>query len=115
MIAMSSRLLAFLLAGALPAAAQLTRQAATTLAFPADLPSSTGYTFENALGTMTFSAPMVTNYPPGEMTRLFVAERGGSLQCVSDLNGTPTKTGYLALTSLLGTSPVETLRMDGEN
>lgn len=93
--------------------AQLVRQANTTLTLPADLPVTTGYTTENALAALTFSAPMMTAYPPGETNRLFVAERGGTIQAVSALSTAPAKTTYLNLTSLL--SAGQTLRTDGEN
>ena len=93
--------------------AQLVRQAATTLTLPADLPTTTGYITANALGSLTFSAPMATAFPPAETNRLFVAERGGTMQAVSALSTTPVKTGYLNLTSLLLAG--ETLRTDGEN
>jgi len=44
----------------------------TTLNLPADLPAATGYTTENALGTLTFNAPIAIVAPPGETNRLFV-------------------------------------------
>jgi hypothetical protein len=56
---------------------------------------------------------MCTTFPTGETNRLFVAERGGTIQVVTNLSTTPVKTQYLALTSLLATG--ETLRTDGEN
>ena len=93
--------------------AQLVREANTTLTLPADLPAATGYTTQNALGTLTFLAPMCTANPPGETNRLFVAERGGTIQAVSALSTTPVKTGYFNLTSLLFAG--QTLRSDVEN
>ena len=93
--------------------AQLVREANTTLTLPADLPAATGYTTQNALGALTFSAPMCTANAPGETNRLFVAERGGTIQAVSALSATPVKTGYFNLTSLLLAG--QTLRADGEN
>ncbi len=95
------------------ASGQLVREANTTMTFPADLPSPTTYTTENALGSLAFSAPMVTAYPAGETNRLFVAERGGTIQAVTSLSTTPAKSAYLSLSSLL--APGETLRTDGEN
>jgi mono/diheme cytochrome c family protein len=56
---------------------------------------------------------MCTAFPDGETNRLFVAERGGTIQCVSSLGTTPVKTSYLSLSSLLNAD--ETLRSDGEN
>ncbi len=124
----SARLLLSLLAVALLGSStgwgQLVRQTNTSLTLPAELPSATGYTTQNALGTLTFSAPMLTTFPAGETNRLFVAERGsynsgtgvhtgGGIQAVTNLSTTPAKTSYLLLTSLLGTG--ETIRADGEN
>ena len=105
--------LAACLSAAITSSAQLVRQANTTLTLPADLPAATGYTTQNALGALTFSAPMATANPPGETNRLFVAERSGTIQAVSALSTTPVKTGYFNLTSLLLAG--ETLRTDGEN
>ena len=85
----------------------------TTLAQPPSLPVTTRYTTENALGALTFSAPMCARSVQGETNRIFIAERGGTIQAVTDLSGTPAKQSYLALTSLL--SAGETLRADGEN
>ncbi len=93
--------------------AQLAREANTTLTLPADLPVTTGYTTQNALGSLTFSAPMVTANPPNETNRLFVSERGGTIQAVSALSTTPVKATYFNLTSLLLAG--QTLRTDGEN
>ncbi len=107
------RVLLFTLSLGLAAHAQLVRQSATSLNLPADLPAATGYTTQNALGTLTFSAPMCTASAPGETNRLFVAERGGIVQAVSALATTPAKSAYLNLTSLLLAG--ETLRTDGEN
>src|SRR5687767_2793858 len=105
--------LAFLLALAPLTQGQLVRQANTTLNLPPDLPTASGYTTENALGLLTFSAPMCTTFPAGETNRLFVAERSGTIQAVTNLSTTPAKTGYLSLTSVLNAG--ETLRTDGEN
>lgn len=93
--------------------AQLVRQAATSLNLPADLPVATGYATQNALGALTFSAPICTANAPGETNRLFVAERGGTVQAVSALNTTPVKSAYFSLTSLL--SAGQTLPTTGEN
>ena len=70
---------AVLLSAATIVHAQLVRQANTTLTLPADLPAATGYTTQNALGSLSFSAPMCTAFPAGETNRLFVAERGGAI------------------------------------
>ena len=98
---------------ALAARAQLVRQAATTLNLPAELPAATGYIAENALGSLTFTNPMCTANAPGETDRLFVAERGGTVQAVSSLDTTPTKSLYFNLSSLLQTG--ETLRNESNS
>lgn len=95
--------------------AQLVRQAATSLNLPAGLPVTTGYTTENALGSMMFTNPMCTATAPGETHRLFVAERGGTIQCVSSLSTTPVKTAYFSLSSLLSGQTLSTLATNGEN
>lgn len=95
-----------------PAEAQLVREANTTLTFPADLPSPTGYSAENAFVGLTFAQPMCTAFPPGETNRLFVAERGGMIQVVPNL-ATPSKSAYLNLASLLTAG--QSLSTSGEN
>ena len=98
--------LALLLPG--PASAQLVREAATSLNLPADLPSATGYTTQNALGSLTFLNPMATAFPPGETNRLYVLERGtdtaspasdfqGRIQRVDNLATTPTVSTFMDL------------------
>ncbi len=93
--------------------AQLVRQAAAALNLPAELPVTTAYTTESALGSLTFSAPMCTANAPGEIQRLFVAERSGTIQAVSALTTAPVKTTFLNLSSLLASG--ETLNTNGEN
>jgi hypothetical protein len=110
---MDFRLLAPLLGLAVTAHAQLTRQAATAINLPAELPAATGYATQNAFTGLTFAAPMCTAFPPAETNRLFVIERGGTVQCVSALATTPVKTSYFSLTSILLAG--ETFRSDGEN
>ena len=111
-------LLAALLVLPLTSPAQLVRQAAN-LNLPADLPVTTGYSTENALGSLTFSQPMLTVVPPGETNRLFVVERGGNIQVVTTFNPAPTKglAAYFSVPSLLtGALPSgQTFRSDGEN
>jgi glucose/arabinose dehydrogenase/mono/diheme cytochrome c family protein len=86
----------------------------TTLNLPADLPAATGYTTENALGTLTFNAPIAIAVPPGETNRLFVVERGGTIQVVKNLNGTPTKSTFLDLNAVLTAINGGTLSQSGE-
>jgi glucose/arabinose dehydrogenase len=105
--------LAALCAFAAPeASAQLTRQANTTLNLPADLPSATGWNTENALGTLTFADPICITSAPGETHRLFIVERGGTMQVVNLTASPPTKATYLSLGPLLGTN--ESLTQEGE-
>lgn len=67
-----------------PAAhAQLVREAATSVNLPAELPSATGFTTQNALGTLTFTNPIDVASPPGVTNRLFVLERGTGIQIVN--------------------------------
>jgi glucose/arabinose dehydrogenase len=70
-------------AAALSAQAQITRVPNTTLSLPAQLPSASTFTTENALGTLTFSAPLDMASIPGVTNRLFVIERGGTIQLVN--------------------------------
>ncbi len=75
--------LAFLAGLSLAAPGQLVRQANSTLTLPANLPSATGYTTQNALGSLTFTAPIDVASPPGVTNRLFVLERGTGIQIVN--------------------------------
>ncbi len=85
-----------------------------TLNLPANLPSASGYTIENALGALTFSAPIAIAVPPGETNRLFVVERGGTIQVVKNLNTTPTKQTFLDLNAVLAAISGGTLSTSGE-
>jgi len=89
-------------------------QGNNTLNLPADLPATTSYATENALGTLTFNAPIAVVAPPGETNRLFVVERGGKIQMVTNLNGTPTKQTFLDLTAFLTATGGGTLSTSGE-
>lgn len=113
----SPSLAAILLHAVLTAApfapAQLSRVISTDIVLPDSPPVVTGYTTQNALGTLTFDAPMVVTSAPGETDRLFVAERAGRLIAVSGLSGTPRKSTFLSLTSLLEEG--ESLRTNSEN
>lgn len=98
-----------------PVFGQLVRQANTSLDLPSSLPSVTSFTTQNALGSMTFAAPIGVAVPPGETDRLFVVERGGSIQLVSNLSGTPTKSLFLNLADYLTSTVQGTLAQSGEN
>lgn len=101
------------------ASAQLVREAATSLNLPADLPSATGYTTVNALGSLTFQNPMATAFPPGETNRLYVLERGtdtaspvsdlpGRIQRIDNLSTTPTVSTFMDLEAYLESPSVNT-------
>ncbi|HEX2747993.1 MAG TPA: PQQ-dependent sugar dehydrogenase, partial [Verrucomicrobiales bacterium] len=86
-------------AAALPAQAQITRVPNTTLAMPAELPAATSFISENALGTLTFSLPLDIASMPGVTNRLFVVERGGTIQLVN--LDTMTKSTFMNLSAYL--------------
>ncbi len=95
--------------------AQWIRKENSTLALPPDLPSATGYVLVNALGTLTFTTPIDLAYPPGESQRLFVAERNGRIQLVTNLQGSPVTSLFLDISEYLVASGEGTLAQDGEN
>lgn len=97
-------LVILLLGGHDPAMAQLVRVNNTTLKLPSTPPPLAGYTTVNALGGLTFSSPIYTTTIPGDSTRLFVVERGGTVQMVTNLGGTPVKTLFLSLAAVAGVS-----------
>src|SRR5204863_1663696 len=74
-------------------------QANSTLALPADLPVATGFTTENALGSLTFNAPIDLASPPGVTNRLFVIERSTGIQMVN--LDTMTKSSFMNLATYL--------------
>jgi len=74
---------AYLLGFGLAAHGQLVRVANTTLTLPDNLPTATGYTTQNALGSLSFSSPIDVASPPGVTNRLFVLERGAGIQIVN--------------------------------
>jgi glucose/arabinose dehydrogenase len=113
MLALVWRILAIALAFAGVAGAQLQRVANTSLNLPAELPASSVFTTENALGSLTFSSPIGLASPPGESGRLFVLQRGGTIRLVTFPNGVPTASTYLSLPTIFPAG--ETLRTDGEN
>jgi len=96
-----------------PADAQLVRVPNTTLNLPASLPSATGYTTENALGSLQFAEPMSVVSIRHETNRLFVAERDGILRAVNLAPATPVASEYLDLRDLLAAG--ETFNKGGEN
>lgn len=86
------------------AAGQMARVNNTTIRLPSQPPSAAGFTTVNALGSLVFSAPVHVAAVPGDNTRLFVVERGGTVQVVANLAGTPTKSLFLNLAAVQGVS-----------
>lgn len=56
------------------------------------------YRTENALGDLGFQQPIGLALAPGESDRLFVLEKGGRIQAVTQLSGQPRKAVFLDLT-----------------
>lgn len=105
------------LGGVASAPAQLLRHAPATLALPADLPAATGYTLENALGTLTFSEPLAIAAPPGETGRVFIVEKTGTIQVVNLTGGAPTKSTFLDVRAIsgVGSGTTTNFMSDGES
>jgi len=86
------------LAIALAADAQpLVRVPNTTLAMPPS-PPTFGYTSTNAFGSLTFVNPVAIVSPPGETNRVFIVEKNGTIQVITNL-AAPTKTLFLNITN----------------
>jgi len=67
--------------------------------------ASTGYQLVNAFGSLTFTSPLCLSTPPGETNRIFVLEKGGLIQVVTNISSrTPQKTVYMNLQSNLSTA-----------
>src|SRR5437867_2859146 len=79
------------------AAGPLQRVPNTSLALPAQ-PPSPGYTYTNAFGNLTFNMPVAIVTPPGETNRVFVVEKGGRIQVITNL-ANPTKTLFMDISS----------------
>ena len=88
--------------------AQLTRVANTTLTLP-QTPQTFGYSTEDAFSGLTFDQPLAIVTPPGETDRVFVVEKTGRIQVVSNLGGTPVKQVFLDLSAKVLTSSEEGL------
>lgn len=96
---MNSSAALLVLAVAATSRAQLIRQANSTLTLPPSLPAATAFTTQNALGALTFFAPIDVAAPPGVSNTLFVVERGSGIQIVNLDN--LTKSPFLALSTYL--------------
>ncbi len=83
--------------------AQITRVANTTLTLPQN-PQTFGYSTEDAFAGLTFDQPLAIVTPPGETDRIFIVEKTGRIQVVSNLNTTPTKQLFLDLSARVLTS-----------
>ncbi|MBM3847416.1 MAG: hypothetical protein FJ405_14185, partial [Verrucomicrobia bacterium] len=66
---------------------------ASLLRFPQS-PQFEGYHLSNALGGLRFEVPVAIASPPGETNTLFIAERTGTIQVVTNL-ADPTKTRFV--------------------
>ena len=64
-----------------------------------------GYQLVNAFGTITFTQPLCLRTPPGETNRIFVLEKTGLIQVLTNVGAaTPGKSIYMDLRSNLSTS-----------
>src|SRR5262245_7489557 len=71
----------------------------------ANAASGTGYQLVNAFGSLTFSQPLCIRTPPGETNRIFVLEKAGLIQVVTNIGAAnPSKTIYMDLRARLSTS-----------
>ncbi|QBG49102.1 hypothetical protein EGM51_17490 [Verrucomicrobia bacterium S94] len=87
------------------AAAQLVREANTTLNLPAEAPQYNNFTFTDAFPTLSpFEQPVAIVSPPGETNMLFVVQQKGKIIRITDLNGTPQKSTFADLSSRIGIS-----------
>jgi glucose/arabinose dehydrogenase len=69
------------------------------------LPAATGYQLVNAFGANTFAQPLCLRTPPGETNRMFVLEKTGLIQMVTNIGAaSPRKSTYMNLQSGLSTS-----------
>ena len=73
------------------------RVANTTLRMPTSLPVF-GYSFTNALGNLTFTAPVAIVTAPGDSNRLFIVEQIGRIVVITNL-ANPTRTVFMDVTS----------------
>jgi glucose/arabinose dehydrogenase len=78
------------------------RVANTTLRLPAE-PPVYGFGVTPAFPEVTFDAPLVLTAPPGATNQLFVAERAGRIQVMTNLTA-PTKTLFLDISARVNAS-----------
>jgi glucose/arabinose dehydrogenase len=71
----------------------------------ANAAAGTGYQLVNAFGSLTFSQPLCIRTPPGETNRIFILEKTGLIQMVTNIgSANPAKTIYMDLRARLSTS-----------
>lgn len=73
------------------------REPNTTLTVPEN-PATFGFGTENAFTGLSFTRPVALATPPGETNRLFVVEKPGTIQVITNL-AAPNKTEVIDLTS----------------
>src|SRR4051794_37077476 len=67
--------------------------------------ATSGYQLVNAFGSLTFSQPLCIRTPPGETNRIFILEKTGLIQVVTNIgSANPSKTVYMDLRARLSTS-----------
>jgi len=96
--------------------AQLERVPNTTLNLPAQPPAeATGYTSENAFGTLTFSLPICIRNAPGQSSHLFVVQRNSGIERVDLAQNT--RSTFLNLAAHLNSTsnPQRRLATNSEN
>lgn len=79
-------------------------------------PPATAYSLPNALGSLTFNVPICLRTPPGETQRLFVCEKGGTIDLVPDVTAeNPTSSLFLNLASIVNSRSDEQIDTGGES
>lgn len=82
--------------------AGLVREANTTLTLPPN-PPTFGFVAPDAFGPLRFSQPVAMVAPPGETNRLFIVEKLGRIQVLTNL-AAPTRTLFLDLSARVNPS-----------
>ena len=70
-----------------------TRESNSTLTVPEE-PAVFGYQTVNAFGNLTFSSPVAVVSAPGETNRIYIVEKRGVIQVITNL-AAPTKSVFL--------------------
>jgi uncharacterized repeat protein (TIGR03806 family) len=90
------------------------RHPVAALNLPAELPIPTGYTVENAFPGITFTQPLCIASPPGETDRLFVIEKTGKVNVITNLSQNPTKQVFFDVPAMLAATRQGVLGQDVE-